>query len=124
MFSAQLLALFTFSLFAIVATPLLRVVRACHLRKLMPPGPPGLPLLGNVFELPSKEMWKTFNEWNKRYGTHTYSDHSLSPALLPLVSKLEHFVGPIFSLNIAGQLIVVLNTFETVTDLLGMIVNV
>ncbi|THG92813.1 hypothetical protein EW026_g8223, partial [Hermanssonia centrifuga] len=94
MFSAQWLALLTFSLFAIVATPLLRVVRACHLRKLMPPGPPGLPLLGNVFELPSKEMWKTFNEWNKRYG-------------------------PIFSLNIAGQLIVVLNTFETVTDLLA-----
>ncbi|PSR75210.1 hypothetical protein PHLCEN_2v9251 [Hermanssonia centrifuga] len=42
----------------------------------MPPGPPGLPLLGNVFELPSKEMWKTFNEWNKRYDRRSaiYAD--------------------------------------------------
>ncbi|THG93655.1 hypothetical protein EW026_g7640 [Hermanssonia centrifuga] len=72
---------------------LLTLIRARRLRKLMPPGPPGLPLLGNILQIPTKDVWWKFLEWSQEYG-------------------------PIFSLDFAGKPVVVLNTYETATDLL------
>lgn len=37
-----------------------------------PPGPPGLPLLGNVFGVPLKEAWLTYMEWAKRFSALNY----------------------------------------------------
>ncbi|KAK7046001.1 hypothetical protein VNI00_006996 [Paramarasmius palmivorus] len=34
----------------------------------LPPGPPGLPLVGNVLDMPSGQEWLTFAEWGKKYG--------------------------------------------------------
>ena len=34
----------------------------------MPPGPRGLPLLGNVLNMPTTESWLVFAEWAKIYG--------------------------------------------------------
>jgi hypothetical protein len=34
----------------------------------LPPGPPGLPLLGNVLELPSTFLWYRLTAWSKSYG--------------------------------------------------------
>lgn len=34
----------------------------------MPPGPRGLPLLGNVLDMPTTYPWLTFAEWAKKYG--------------------------------------------------------
>ena len=34
----------------------------------MPPGPPGLPLLGNVFELPMSRPWVKLTEWKQQHG--------------------------------------------------------
>lgn len=33
-----------------------------------PPGPKGLPLLGNLFQLPQTYTWLTFADWAKQYG--------------------------------------------------------
>lgn len=38
-------------------------------RRRMPPGPRGLPFLGNTYQLRSFMPWKTFAQWNKQYGT-------------------------------------------------------
>ena len=35
-----------------------------------PPGPPGLPVLGNALDIPKTAMqqYKQFTEWNDKYG--------------------------------------------------------
>lgn len=58
----------------------------------LPPGPPGLPLLGNLFQL-SSDLWIPMQEWRRAYG-------------------------PIVYLNVAGQPLVVLNTHKAAADLL------
>lgn len=36
-----------------------------------PPGPKGIPILGNALQLPPLKIWATFAEWAKVYGTST-----------------------------------------------------
>ncbi|KLO13999.1 cytochrome P450 [Schizopora paradoxa] len=36
--------------------------------KKSPPGPKGLPLFGNEFQIPDDKQWLTFHEWGKTYG--------------------------------------------------------
>lgn len=33
-----------------------------------PPGPRGLPLLGNLLDMPTEHEWLTFAKWGKKYG--------------------------------------------------------
>ncbi|KAH7884307.1 cytochrome P450 [Phlebopus sp. FC_14] len=34
----------------------------------LPPGPPPLPILGNVLDIPSSEPWVAYKEWTGKYG--------------------------------------------------------
>jgi len=34
----------------------------------LPPGPKGLPLIGNVADMPSSKEWMTFAEWGHKWG--------------------------------------------------------
>ncbi|KAH9477593.1 Cytochrome P450 monooxygenase 98 [Psilocybe cubensis] len=60
----------------------------------LPPGPPKLPLLGNLLDCPLKFQWETFQTWGKKYNSD------------------------ILHLSVAGHSIIVLNSLEAVRDLL------
>jgi hypothetical protein len=34
----------------------------------LPPGPTGYPLIGNVFDMPTSQQWRTYAQWAKVYG--------------------------------------------------------
>ncbi|KIJ23526.1 hypothetical protein M422DRAFT_275879 [Sphaerobolus stellatus SS14] len=38
----------------------------------LPPGPPGLPIIGNLFDMPKRRAWLTFARWGKEYGDLVY----------------------------------------------------
>ncbi|KAI0316363.1 cytochrome P450 [Amylostereum chailletii] len=59
----------------------------------LPPGPKGLPLVGNVLDLPTVQPHKTFAEWGTKYGGIVYA-------------------------NALGQPIVIINDVKIAVDLL------
>ncbi|KIM46552.1 hypothetical protein M413DRAFT_24257 [Hebeloma cylindrosporum] len=81
------------SLLALVATYLFtKVLLSINAKGPLPPGPRGLPVLGNIFQI-SKFQWLKYTEWQKEFG-------------------------PIISLNLAGNPVIVVNTHEVATDLM------
>ncbi|KAF9522935.1 cytochrome P450 [Crepidotus variabilis] len=37
-------------------------------RVRLPPGPKGLPIIGNVADVPTEQEWKTYAEWGRKWG--------------------------------------------------------
>ncbi|KAI0364208.1 cytochrome P450 [Pilatotrama ljubarskyi] len=62
-------------------------------RRNMPPGPRGLPFIGNKHQVPSVKPWRKFAEWNKQYG-------------------------PVVSLHLGSTPVIVLGTAQAAWDLL------
>ncbi|KAJ7139436.1 cytochrome P450 [Mycena epipterygia] len=82
-----------YSLAAIVsAQTLLYVVKSYLRRRKMHPGPAGIPVLGNALQVPTTKPWYRFTEWKEQYGD-------------------------VYSLDLAGQPVVILNTYKAAADL-------
>lgn len=50
-------------------------------RQRLPPGPPRLPIVGNVLDMPTSQEWVKYHEWSQQYGKHiifllSYSQNS------------------------------------------------
>lgn len=38
----------------------------------LPPGPKGLPFIGNVADMPREHEWKKYAEWGRQFGMFKY----------------------------------------------------
>jgi len=84
---------------AVVAAILLILIRSSWKRsnetKTLPPGPKGLPLIGNLHHLPKHRQFEELYRWSKKYG-------------------------PIMYLDMAGQPLIVLSSHHVAQDLLTL----
>jgi hypothetical protein len=71
------LALFSFLLFFVF---LLRARKRSLGRR--PPGPKGWPILGNISDIPKKNPWLTYMEWQKIYGDIVYIEPFGTPTVI------------------------------------------
>ena len=37
-------------------------------KRPLPPGPKGIPILGNIFDVPKAREWLAYQEWARQYG--------------------------------------------------------
>ncbi|KAI0057325.1 cytochrome P450 [Artomyces pyxidatus] len=74
-------------------TYVLYVVLAWALRKRLPPGPAGLPWIGNKYQMPAVKPWRKLAEWNAQFG-------------------------PVVSLFLGGTPVIILGTAQAAWDLL------
>lgn len=79
----------------------------------MPPGPPGIPFLGNALQVQKSEAFRQFAEWGTTYGKACFFFTSRCLLIRPSV------IGPIISLDMAGQPVVVVNSLKIANDLFG-----
>ncbi|EIM85529.1 cytochrome P450 [Stereum hirsutum FP-91666 SS1] len=58
-----------------------------------PPGPKGLPLVGNALDMPTSQEWKTYAQWGNRWGGLVY-------------------------INVLGQPFIIVNSLQTAIEML------
>ena len=76
----------------------------------LPPGPKGIPLIGNVLDMPKSHAWKTFAQWGDIYGERSSRQ---TPRDMTSISS-----GAIMSVTLLGQPFVILNDPAIATELL------
>lgn len=55
---------------------------------LLPPGPKGLPVIGNVLQVPKDFAWLQFAKWGEEFGSCSYSDLEKKPPKLTFVKVI------------------------------------
>ena len=81
----------------------------------LPPGPPGIPILGNLFDLPKGSPWLGYRELSRKYGAlpHKSLRHSDQPAMCSV-----RFAGDLVGLQVLGRSILLINDAQIASDLL------
>ncbi len=105
------------ALITLVLIPILLYIRR-HLTwryrshgRPLPPGPHGLPIIGNMFNLPKLKQWLGFQELSARYGMF------FLPGRRCLVT-LTRGSGDILHFEVLGDSIVVLGSAEVIMEFL------
>jgi hypothetical protein len=75
----------------------------------LPPGPPApIPWIRNLFQLPTKHQWLTFQEWSQKYGADVVTH---------MKSIFIYNAGDIFTVEALGSRYIVLGSREACIDL-------
>ena len=77
----------------------------------LPPGPKGLPLIGNLFDFPTNHQWLVYDEWKKTYGKYFIIDWPL------LWTTWTGHLGDMVYFNVLGQDFLILGSLQRTTDL-------
>lgn len=80
-------------------------------QRFLPPGPRGLPIVGNLFGMPKTEEWLHWSKFKDTYGTMCMFTEVL-------YAYLVEYIGPISSVRVLTQTIILLNTLDVSQDLL------
>jgi hypothetical protein len=77
----------------------------------LPPGPKGLPLLGNILDIPLDKPWKVYDTWSKQYGMFRLMNlfNGLFTPFPP---------GDVMYMNVLGHKMLILNSLSAVNALL------
>ena len=89
--------------------------RASRRNKALPPGPPVLPILGNLHLFPAKWPHYQFTKWGALQLLPTIMEHRLTSHCF-FVLAAEY--GSIFALQMMHQTIIVLNTPTAIKDVI------
>lgn len=82
----------------------------------LPPGPPALPFIGNVLNLPRVKQWIGFLELSAYYGK---PDYRLPRLCISRRTDARYWAtGDIIHINILGQTMLILNSADSVFELL------
>lgn len=75
-----------------------------------PPGPKGLPLVGNIHDVPSHGEWITYADWSHKYSKLSHSG---------LLQKILHQVADsdVVHLSVVGTHLVIVNSHEAAVEL-------
>ncbi len=96
----------------ICALPIVYAISSRPKGKL-PPGPKRLPVLGNIFDIPTDEAWKVFQKWGEQYGTYRINV-AMAPCLLSSLCA-----GDVIYLETLGKKMIVLNSAAAAFELLN-----
>ncbi|EMD33312.1 hypothetical protein CERSUDRAFT_142250 [Gelatoporia subvermispora B] len=96
-----------------VSVALLYALSRRRSRLSLPPGPSGLPIIGNTLQMPHERQWLQFTEWAKAYGDIVYLSVLGTPVIIlnssKVISELLDKRSAIYSdrpsLPMAGELV-------------------
>ena len=98
--------------FVIILTRQRAKIAAALSRSPLPPGPPGLPIIGNLLNMPRRSAWLTYKELSRRYG--------MSSKLLTMLHNrlLTNDPGKLIYLDVVGRGVLVVDDADIAVDLL------
>ena len=110
--------LFTLLLFlgVLLFVYLWKTVFEAKRRLPLPPGPPPLPVLGNLLDIPRTAPWVGYRDMCKKYGTYSPGAWPINGALHSLASGIT--AGNLISIGALGQTIIIIGDARTAVDLL------
>ncbi len=83
---------------------------------VLPPGPKGYPLIGNIFDMMVSGLWEVAQKWGTRYGVSL--DAPRGTAVHHLIGSRPSLTGDLIYLSSFGQSMIVINSYDIAVELL------